>query len=191
MILEGLITTVDDDGRPHLSAIGPEVDAAITRIELRPFQSSQTYQNLQRTHQAVFHVTDDVESIADAVCGKRLPDDLFERATNVDGFVLTTACRAFEVEVSYHNDDNPRATLPCRILHVHILREFFGFNRAKHAVVEAAILATRTALIPQAEIEAQWKCLCTLVEKTGGDPERRAFAQLTASVEKAFHTSAT
>ena len=31
-------------------------------------------------------------------------------------------------------------------------REFFGFNRAKHAVLEAAILATRVELLPADEI---------------------------------------
>ncbi len=189
MILEGLISTVEVDGRPHLSAIGPEVDEAITRIELRPFQSSRTFQNLQRTRQAVFHVTDDVESIATAVCGIQFPEALFKRATMVDGFVLTNACRAFELEVRFQDDNGPRASLPCRIVQVHSLREFFGFNRAKHAVVEAAILATRTDFLPQSEIETEWNWLRTLVDKTGGAAERRAFAQLTAFVKKAFDTS--
>ena len=30
------------------------------------------------------------------------------------------------------------------------LRDFFGFNRAKHAVIEAAILATRLSLLRDA-----------------------------------------
>ena len=58
------------------------------------------------------------------------------------------------------------------------LREFFGFNRAKHAVVEAAILATRTAFLPREQIMAEYERLAVLVEKTGGERETEAFAFL-------------
>ena len=40
-------------------------------------------------------------------------------------------------------------------------REFWGFNRAKHAVVEAAILATRLHLLPPAEILRQYEHLAS------------------------------
>jgi hypothetical protein len=66
------------------------------------------------------------------------------------------------------------------------LRDFFGFNRAKHAVIEAAILASRIDFLPRSEIDAQWDFLRPLVEKTGGDAERQAFQQLTEFVEKSF-----
>jgi len=58
------------------------------------------------------------------------------------------------------------------------LRDFFGFNRAKHAVVEAAILATRTAFLPLNQIEAEYEKLAVLVQKTGGEREHLAFALL-------------
>ncbi len=47
-------------------------------------------------------------------------------------------------------------------------RDFFGLNRGKHAVVEAAILATRTSILPLEEIQADFRKLAILVEKTGG-----------------------
>jgi hypothetical protein len=58
-------------------------------------------------------------------------------------------------------------------------RDFFGFNRGKHAVVEAAILATRVALLPKDSILAEFDRLRILVEKTGGQPEHEALALLT------------
>jgi hypothetical protein len=58
------------------------------------------------------------------------------------------------------------------------LREFFGFNRAKHAVLEAAILATRTDFLPAAEILSEFARLRVAVDKTGGPAERRAFELL-------------
>jgi hypothetical protein len=50
-------------------------------------------------------------------------------------------------------------------------RDFIGFNRAKFAVVEAAILATRFYLLPAAEIDTEFKKLRTIVDKTGGPAE--------------------
>jgi hypothetical protein len=64
-----------------------------------------------------------------------------------------------------------------------VLREFFGFCRAKHAVVEAAILATRLHLLPREEIDAEFRKLARIVEKTGGEQEREAFEFLEAYVE--------
>jgi hypothetical protein len=58
----------------------------------------------------------------------------------------------------------------------------FGFNRAKHAVLEAAILATRTHLIPPAEIEKEFERLRVIVNKTAGPQETEAFALLEAHV---------
>jgi hypothetical protein len=56
----------------------------------------------------------------------------------------------------------------------------FGFNRAKHAVIEASILATRLHLIPQSEVQRQLAWLEPMVTKTGGEREQQAFSLLTA-----------
>jgi uncharacterized protein len=68
------------------------------------------------------------------------------------------------------------------------IREFFGFNRAKHAVVEAAILATRTAFLPPEEIRGEFARLAVLVEKTGGPREHEAFEFLERFIDKATTT---
>jgi hypothetical protein len=54
-----------------------------------------------------------------------------------------------------------------------------GFNRAKHAVLEAAILATRTHLIPADQIRDEFARLQVIVDKTAGPREREAMALLT------------
>jgi hypothetical protein len=187
MILEGLISTVDEAGQPHISAIGPTVDESFTRFVLRPFRTSRTFHNLQRSHQAVFHVTDDAEAIAAAVCGKEPSRATFFPAKTVRGFVLSTACRAYELEITEFDTSDARALLNCRVTLVHRMRDFFGFNRAKHAVVEAAILASRVGIVPENDIRSEWNHLRTLVEKTGGSAEHRAFEQLAAFIENAFH----
>ncbi|MAR13923.1 MAG: hypothetical protein CL681_28610, partial [Blastopirellula sp.] len=65
-------------------------------------------------------------------------------------------------------------------------RDFFGFNRAKHAVLEAAIFATRVDFLPEREIRAEWERLQIIVDKTAGDQERRAFEFLTQFIEDAL-----
>jgi hypothetical protein len=70
------------------------------------------------------------------------------------------------------------------IIHTWRHRDFFGFNRGKHAVIEAAILATRVHLISPTEIVSEYKRLAPLVHKTGGRDEEQAFAILSHYVEE-------
>jgi len=182
LILEGLVTTVTADGSPHLSPMGPEVDAAINRLVLKPYQTSITYQNLKRTGEGVFHVTDDVELIAHAAVGQLEPLPALEPAGAVRGFIVRDACRWFAFRVRSLDDSQPRTRIDCEVVDRRRLRDFFGFNRGKHAVLEAAILATRVDLLPAAEIRAQLDRLRVWVDKTGGAAEHRAFAFLEAFV---------
>ena len=74
--------------------------------------------------------------------------------------------------------------MEAEVVHAGRLRDFVGFNRAKHAVVEAAILATRTAFIPREEIETEFRKLAVTVEKTGGPQEQEAMAFLWTHLAK-------
>jgi hypothetical protein len=58
-----------------------------------------------------------------------------------------------------------------------------GFNRAKHAVLEAAILATRTHLLPKDQIRDEFSRLQVIVDKTAGPREQEAMALLTQYVD--------
>jgi hypothetical protein len=177
MIVEGLVTTTDADGKPHLSPMGPTVSGDFESLLLRPFPTSNTYQNLVRHGEGVFHVTDDARPIAYAAVGKAvLPPT--NPATAVAGFVLSGACRAFEFRVTAIDSSRERIHISADVVHRHSLREFLGFNRAKHAVIEAAILATRFHLLPAGEIAAEYKKLRVIVDKTGGEAEHDAMAML-------------
>jgi hypothetical protein len=68
------------------------------------------------------------------------------------------------------------------VVHTGTRREFLGFNRARHAVLEAAILATRTHLLPAEEIRAAFERLQVIVDKTAGPREQEAMAMLTEYV---------
>ena len=81
-------------------------------------------------------------------------------------------------------DQTDRTTIECKVTDNGRVRDFFGFNRAKHAVVEAAILATRTHILPAEQISEELTRLSTIVEKTAGDQERRAFDFLKQHIER-------
>jgi hypothetical protein len=185
MILEGIVTTLNADGSANISPMGPRVDEQFKQLLLRPYQTSTTYANLKRTGEGVFHVTDDVLLLAQAAIDRLDPPPALVRAEAVAGVILTDACRWYAFRVRSIDDRQPRTEIVADVVDRGGGRDFFGFNRAKHAVVEAAILATRIALLPRAEIEAELTRLTVLVEKTGGPREHQAFALLQDYVRNA------
>ncbi len=178
MILEGIVTTLSPDGQLNIAPMGPRVDGAMERFILRPFQTAQTYRNLKARGEGILHVTDDVLLLARAALGLLEPAPALFPAAHVRGFVLADACRYFEFRVRSIDDRRERAEIAAEVVHAGRLRDFFGFNRAKHAVVEAAILATRTDWLPLEEIEAEYRKLALIIDKTGGPQEQRAIALL-------------
>ena len=184
MILEGIVTTVSAVGDVNIAPMGPHVDEAMERFLLRPFPTSQTYQNLLTHGEGVLHVTDDVLLLARAAVGKVEPMPPLVAATKVRGYIVADACRYFEFRVRSFDTSEPRVRIEAEVVHQGRLRDFFGFNRAKHAVVEAAILATRTDFLPLAEIESEFQKLGVIVAKTGGPREAEAFRFLEEHVRR-------
>ena len=188
MILEGLVTTTDPAGAMHLAAMGPQVDAtaayghAIEQLLLKPFASSQTGSNLLRLPEGVFHVTDDSLLLARVVTGTLAGPPASRPATAVRGWVLDDACRAYEFKVVAADASQERLRLEARVVAVHEGRPVLGFNRARHAVVEGAILVTRLHLLGADEVRRQLRELAVLVEKTGGPREHEAFGLLEEKV---------
>ena len=191
MILEGIVTTVNADGTANVSPMGPLVDEQITQFVLRPYTTSRTYRNLKRTGQGVLHVTDDVEMLARAAVHRLDPLPKLAKAKKVHGFVLAYACRWYELQVSSLDDLSERTTIACRVIAKGRIRDFFGFNRAKHAVVEASILATRIDFLPPEQIIDEFRRMAVLIDKTAGPQERRAFQFLDHYVGEALHARQT
>jgi hypothetical protein len=183
MILEGIVTTVSVSGEVNIAPMGLHVECdpvtgALARFVLRPFRTAQTYANLLAHGEGVLHITDDVLLLAQSALGALDPPPALRPATRVRGWVLTDTCRYHEFRVLSCDDKTERARFEVEVVHTDRVRDFFGFNRAKHAVLEASILATRTALLSLDEIEAEYRKLAVLVEKTGGPQEHAAFAFL-------------
>jgi uncharacterized protein len=170
MIIETILTSRDPAGRINFAPMG--VEWAEDRIVAKPYRETTTFRNLLATGEAVVNLTDDVLVFARAALGTaEFPAD---PAAVVQGVVLRDACSWREVRVVQAETDAPRARFTCEVVHRGTRREFLGFNRARHAVLEATILATRTRLLPIEEILRELDRLQVIVDKTAGSREVEA-----------------
>lgn len=178
MIVESILTTMAPDGTINFAPMGVEWDEA--RIVIKPFLETTTFRNVRESRTAVVNLTDDAMLFAQgAVSSPQFP---WVPATVVRGAVLEAATSWRELELVAIDDTPPRSRIETRVVYHGIRREFIGFNRARHAVLEAAILATRTHLLPADEIGAEYARLQIIVDKTAGPREQEAMAMLTAYV---------
>jgi hypothetical protein len=171
-IRESIVVTVGPDERPHLAPLG-----LIERDELlviAPFRPSTTLANLERHPFAAACYTEDVRVFAGCVTGKRR-DWPVVPAERIAGFRLDPCLAHEELEIVTVEPDALRPRFLCRVVHAGRHGPFLGFNRARFAVIEAAILLSRRHLLPTAEIETGLARLRVLVEKTAGKAEREAW----------------
>jgi hypothetical protein len=175
VIIETILTTQDERGTVNFAPMG--VEWGEDTIVIKPFLETTTFRNLQASGEAVVNLTDDVMLFArGAISNVQFPAT---PAAVVRGQVLDAACAWREVRVRSLDATPPRSRIVTDVVHRGTKREFLGFNRARHAVLEAAILATRTHLIPAAEIAREFERLQVIVDKTAGPRELEAMALLT------------
>jgi hypothetical protein len=176
MIIETIITTMDRDGKVNIAPMG--VEWGDDAIVIKPYFETTTFQNIRETGAAVVNLTDDVYLFAEAAISD--PQYPTTPAVAIRGVVLEAACSWRELAVETLDASLPRCRITTRIAHHGRRREFLGFNRARHAVLEAAILCTRLHLIPKAEIESEIGRLQIIVDKTAGPREFQAMTLLTS-----------
>jgi uncharacterized protein len=177
-ILETVVTTINPDGSVNCAAMG--VEWGEQRIVIKPFRGTRTLRNLRATDAAVVNLTDDILLFSQAALGDPHPPT--RAAAGVEGAVLDHACSWREVRVESVDESEPRARVATVVVGGGTGRDFLGFNRACHAVLEASILASRARLLPAEEIEAELRRLQVLVDKTAGPREQEAMAYVTRHV---------
>jgi len=178
MIVETIVTSVAADGAVNCAPMG--VEWGDTTIVLKPFLDTATYRNLVTTQAAVVNLIDDVRVFARAAISN--PVYPTEVAEVVRGVRLAGCCSWREVEVRSVDSTPPRSRIETAVVHRGVTREFIGFNRARHAVLEAAIYATRLHLLPRTFIDSEFARLQVIVDKTAGPDEIEAMGMLTDHV---------
>jgi uncharacterized protein len=175
MIIETVVTTLDEAGEPNFAAMG--VVWGEDTLTIRPFMNTRTYRNLTRAGEAVVNVTDNVLIFAKSALSR----EAFKvfPASRVRGVVLEDACHWREVRVRPRGGRVPegeegRAEILTDVVGGGERRRFSGLCRAKHAVVEASIVASRLRFVPIADVRRELDRLRVLVEKTGDAEEHAA-----------------
>lgn len=162
---------------------GLRVQPDLTDWVLKPFQTSTTFANLRRTNRCIFHVVDDVELLVKGVLG--VANDAPATWIEDHGYCLNESCHWYALKMDHWDISNHVPLLRRRF---NFSKSFapFGWNRAKHAVLEGAILKsspmdrrsdsangvrsirTRSFKRPQALKSMQdFKCLKTIWNDTG------------------------
>jgi hypothetical protein len=153
-------------------------------IIIKPYQETTTYRNLLVNKAAVVNLTDNVLLFAQsAIASPVFPT---RPARVVTGVVLQDVCSWREVRIEAADARETRARITTRVVHRGFAREFLGFNRARHAVLEAAILATRTRFLPREQILTEFERLQVIVDKTAGATEHTAMQLLTNFILQAL-----
>ena len=173
-----MVTTINPDGSVNCAAMGVAWDEP--RIVIEPYRGTRTLRNLRATGAAVVNVTDDILLFSRAALGDPHPPT--RRAASVDGAVLEDTCSWREVRVEAIDDSPPRARVATVVVGGGAGREFLGFNRASHAVLEASILASRVRRLAPEDVRAELRRLQVLVDKTAGPREREAMEYVTSRV---------
>jgi uncharacterized protein len=181
VIVETVVTTINADGSVNCGAMG--VEWGEDRIVIKPYRGTRTLRNLQATGAAVINLTDDILLFSQAALGDPHPPT--HPAAHVEGAVLDDACSWREVRAETIDDSTERARVSTVVVGRGTGREFLGLNRARHAVLEASILASRVRLLPAADIRAELQRLQPLVDKTAGPREREAMAYVTRHLRAA------
>lgn len=181
MIIECIVTTLDAEGSVNCAPMG--VEWGDDTIVLKPFLETATYRNVVATRVAVVNLVDDVRVFARAAIGN--PEYPTVPAERVRGVVLEGCCSWREVQVHAIDSTPPRSRIETAVVHRGVRREFVGFSRARGAVIEAAIYATRLHILPRDMIDAEMARLQVIVDKTAGADEREAMALLTDHVRAA------
>jgi uncharacterized protein len=185
MIIETVLTTLDEAGEPNFAAMG--VGWGEETITIRPFTNTRTYRNLIRCGEAVVNVTDNVLIFSKSALSR----ETFPAfpAVRVRGVVLEDSCHWREVRLRSLTGEEPghskgRAELLTDVVGGGHRRPFSGLCRAKHAVVEASIIASRLRFLPVADVLRDLERLSVLVQKTGGAQEHAAMEFIRAYVTR-------
>ena len=168
------MTTTGSDGVVNCAAMG--VRWGEEELVFWPFDSTRTLRNLRHHGEAVVHLTDDVLLFVQAALGR--PHPALRPASAIDGSVIEEANAWREVVVTEIAPARGRAAAVAGARpggrRGTGARQPLGLCRARHAAVEASILASRLRWLGAEHVWAELTRLQELVDKTAGPRERAA-----------------
>jgi uncharacterized protein len=173
-LFETVVTTIGRDGVVNCAAMGVRWDD--DELVFWPFDATRTLKNLRFRGEAVVHLTDDVLLFVESALGHPRPP--MRDASVVAGSVIEEASCWREVVVTAiepTDDELPRSRVRARVVAAGTgSAQPAGLCRARHAAIEASILASRMKWLGGDRVLAELERLQELVDKTAGPRERAA-----------------
>lgn len=179
LIHECVVTTLSPEGRPHIAPLGLIEEEGYWIAA--PFRPSSTLINLTHHPKLTASFTDDARIFAGLVVGRRNWP-----LTDIEGWPaprLSAALAHAELTVARVEEHELRPRFYCKVKRIESHRAFLGMNRARAAVLEAAILITRLGMLPREKIESELAYLQIAVDKTAGEAEREAWDMVMAKIQ--------
>lgn len=174
MINETIITTLNEDGSIHIAPMGVRREDDF--FVIAPFKPSTTLKNLERSGEAVINMIDDVRIFAGCLTGHY--DWPTIKTSVINGERLEAALSHIEIEVVRQEGDEIRPVFYCSEKHQETHAPFMGLNRAKAAVLEAAVLVSRLHMLADEKIDNEIKYLQIAIDKTASEHELEAWGWL-------------
>jgi hypothetical protein len=177
-LFETVVTTTGSDGAVNCAAMG--VRWSEEELVFWPFDATRTLRNLRFRGEAVVHLTDDVLLFVQAALGRPCPP--MRAASVIAGAVIEgTSCwrEVVVTEIAPSEDSLPRSRVRARVVAAGTGTSDStppGLCRARHAAVEASIVASRLRWLGGERVDAELTRLQELVDKTAGPQERAAMA---------------
>ena len=175
-LIETVMTTRGRGGGVNCAAMGVRWGA--DEVVFWPFDGTRTLRNLRFRGEAVAHLTDDVLLFVQAALGD--PHPTTRPAQSITGAVIES-CSAWRelivTEITAAGERLPRSQVTARVVASGSgTQPPMGICRARHAAVEASIVASRLRWLGAERVGAELDRLQVLVDKTAGPREREAMA---------------
>lgn len=178
-VLETILVTCNSQGVPFIAPFG--LQAAGGGWLMTPFRPSQAIDNLCAVPFATACAVEDVRVFAGCVTGRRNWPTV--PALQIPGQRLAGAVSHMELRVERFEDDAMRPRFHLALVHEAVHAPWRGYNRARSAVIEGALLVARLSVLERDRVERSMEWLAKAVDKSGGAAEHEAWNWLVCAVE--------
>jgi hypothetical protein len=142
MIIETVITSLDENSKIHFAALG--VEFFKQKIVFYPYQGSKTLENIINSKEGVINIVDKAEYLIKAALGdyhfsvNKIKDD--------NHYYLEDSCHYYKFRLISVSEIDDKYKVSGKIVLDQSNREYFGLNRANNLLLEAAVKASRIGI---------------------------------------------
>lgn len=142
MIIETVITSLDENEELHFAALG--VEFFNQNLSFYPYKESKTLKNIISRKEGVVNIVDRAEYLIKAALGdyklsvNKIKDDNL--------YYLKDSCHYYKFKLLSVLEMDDKYKVSGKIVFDQMNREYLGFNRANNLLLEAAVKASRIGI---------------------------------------------